>query len=428
MTLTRPVRADIRRRALPPGRLAAADRADQAFSTFCGQYELPPGEDALLLHLTQLHERGMSSRAMQARLQNLDNAARLAGQQPWSQRRSVRRLLRGLHQLQPLGGRPRSLPLYAELVEALVDAIMTPSHDQRRWTAAVLLANDATASALSLHLLRWEHLRISREHTDITWPGPRPVRRHTRVDTPLVHFALRDLWANSAHHGGSVFASRFGHDGYNQVVWALRLLPPWDRVSMSREQLLPGPELEHAVAASASPSPQQLRDRALVLTAFHAALRGREAIALRDKSITATTQGLLIDVSGRRTQVGIRTAIGNYDAAGAWSAWLVAKHEQGLTDPDQRAFTQISGAKIWPAALSPAGLNNIVHAATELAALKATYPFTSLRSGWIRDAARGQLAPHEVAIAADLKSLTSVAIHERRENLLRDNVASRLGM
>ena len=85
--------------------------------------------------------------------------------------------------------------------------------------------------------------------------------------------------------------------------------------------------------------------------------------------------------------------------------------------------------KIWAAAeLSPGGLNYIVHAATQRAALKATYPFTSLRSGWIREAARSRVPTHQIAIATDLKSLTSVATHERRENLLRDNVAARLGM
>ena len=183
-------RAVIARRALPAGRLEAVEQAQAAFKAFCLGHGLPPGEDAFLLHLTDLLlEQGffVSARTIQTRLEHLNTAARLAGQQPWSGRPSIRRLLRGLHQIKPLGGSPLSLPIYPELVEDLVDAIMEPTHDQLRWRAAILLANDTGASALALHALHWEHLRMGRRHVDIFWPGPRC--RHTRVEEPTVHAA-----------------------------------------------------------------------------------------------------------------------------------------------------------------------------------------------------------------------------------------------
>ncbi len=165
-----------------------------------------------------------------------------------------------------------------------------------------------------------------------------------------------------------------------------------------------------------------------MLIASHAALRAREATALHDSCLIATSEGLLVKVPGRRSDVGIRPRPGSHDPADSWVAWLSAKHAAGLTDPKQPAFSKIRGNQLLPLRLGHNGLNYIVHAATRRAALKDPYPFTSLRSGWIRDAARSGMAAHDIAAGAGMAALTSVVAHERRENLLRDNIANRLGL
>ena len=269
---------------------------------------------------------------------------------------------------------------------------MAPTHQQLRWRAAILLANDTGASALSLRALCWEHLRIARRHTDISWPGRR--HRRTRVEAPPVHAAIQELWVHSTDHGGGVFASRWGPNPYARLARALSALPPWNPTTRGREQLLPGTELDAVLAASCGPTTQQLRDRAVVLIGSQAALRLREATQLRDSSVTVAAEGLLINVPGRRSPAGLRTRAGPYDPVAAWVAWLDAKHHAGLTDPEQPAFTQLPGGSIVNARVNGRVLNYIVHGATQRAALTGEYPFTSLRSGWIRDSIRSRTPAH----------------------------------
>ena len=142
------VRSEIVRRALTPSRLADVDQAEESFATFCRRHGLSRGEDALLLHLTDLLDQG--SECTEPSKRGWSTSIRPPG---WLESTlgadvlPIRHFLRGLNQLRPLGGSPLSLPLYPELVEALVDAIMAPTHDQLRWRAAILLANDTGASA-----------------------------------------------------------------------------------------------------------------------------------------------------------------------------------------------------------------------------------------------------------------------------------------
>ena len=85
-----------------------------------------------------------------------------------------------------------------------------------------------------------------------------------------------------------------------------------------------------------------------MLIASHAALRAREAVALRDSCLTVTSRGLLVTVPGRRYDVGIRPRPGSHDPGVAWAAWLEAKHAAGLTDPNQPAFSTIYDHKLLP--------------------------------------------------------------------------------
>ncbi len=83
---------------------------------------------------------------------------------------------------------------------------------------------------------------------------------------------------------------------------------------------------------------------------------------------------------------------------------------------------------MWSRPAGPARLNAVVHDRCTQAGLDGNHSFTNLPDGWIRDALRGGVPIHEVAAHADLRSLSSVNRHERREKLLTDNVAGRLGL
>ena len=80
----------------------------------------------------------------------------------------------------------------------------------------------------------------------------------------------------------------------------------------------------------------------------------------------------------------------------------------------------------WVDPLGACGLNTVVSERTADADLADDFKFTNLRDGWIRDAIRARMPSQDIAAHADLRSLAGVAKHERRENLLRDNIAGRL--
>ena len=129
--------------------------------------------------------------------------------------REVRQFLRGLHRASPIGGTERALPLYRELVEALVDTTMAPTPEQLRRRAALLLANETAASALSLARLRWRNVTVTRDWAEIRWPRARSrgrVRRARllRAAAPEAHSAIALLKATSADRSAAVFALKAG--------------------------------------------------------------------------------------------------------------------------------------------------------------------------------------------------------------------------
>ena len=175
-----------------------------------------------------------------------------------------------------------------------------------------------------------------------------------------------------------------------------------------------------------APGPQQTRDRALITIAFAAALRPFEAMALTPDQVTATSEGLLVDLPNRRYPTFLPRTGDLSCPLEAWQGWVVDLNRSGIQP--KFAFLQVQGRKIWRFPLTSRGLNHLIHQRCEQALLTGHYSFTSLRTGWIRGALREGVPEHRVAARADLTSLQSVGRHEHRENLLRDNVASGLGL
>lgn len=435
MTTPRAVRSDLVWGTLSPARAAAAQYAVSELTLFRQQFDLPLTPHTVMLHLTALLDSGqMTGRGLRSRLHVLDLAARIEGLPPWSAHPDIRRVLHGLHRERPITGSPRANPLYWELVQAVVDATMTPTHEQVRDTAILLTAHETRLPVQALAALRWADLKFTPHGVDITVPdfprrGPRPIARVVialRGDPTCAAAALRRLRRQTGSIQGPVFGSRWGACDRGTVSAVTRLLRPG--TDPPRAPGPPDPAIHRLLNQVSAPSPAQLRDRALILIGYGAALRGRETIALRQSQITSGERGLVLYPAGRSSPVAI-PALGNeYCARSAWGTWSSELDRVGLHIPDAAAFMQISGTIIWQASMMPMGLNYLIHQRCGQAHLTGTYTFTSLRTGYIRTALRGGEAAHRLAAHADLSSLSSVARHEHRENLLRRNIAGQLGL
>ena len=161
-------RSDLAARGASTRRLRAADREWRRLEEFCGPLGLSVTEESVVLYLTHTHlTRSTTGRTARTTLQLLDLAAITRGTTPWSRSPDVGRFLQGLHEQAPLGGSPRADPLYPELVRALVDATMRPTHDQLRNRAAALLAHTTGLPNTVLAELRWRDLSFSRSTVDI---------------------------------------------------------------------------------------------------------------------------------------------------------------------------------------------------------------------------------------------------------------------
>src|SRR5688572_15481827 len=139
----RPARTELIADSISDASALRADLAQQKFDAFRDHLGLPEDAIALTLYLTWLRDEGMSSRQICTRLRDLELARRLRGQPMWRQLTDVEEFLKGLYREDGLGPtRERSEPLYREQVEALVNAIMSPTATQVRDRAAALLAHE----------------------------------------------------------------------------------------------------------------------------------------------------------------------------------------------------------------------------------------------------------------------------------------------
>lgn len=425
--------------AASPRRIAAAHAADADFAAFLDEHDLSRSIEAVALYLTRLHESTpMTGRALRERLHLLDLHRRLAGEPPWSDDPDLHGYLHGLHRLAPReASMPRCDPLYPELLRAVVDATMLPSRQQRRGVVAVLLRNETGLPAAAIARLTWDDVHLTGTQAQISVtrtvgrgnPTPLTYRVPARLGQPgCLVAALRQL-RTAGPSGRYVVANNGGPADQQRVRDWLTALPAHPRSPTPRLPALSGRRIAPILAAIAAPSPAQVRDRALLLMGYGAALRTGEATRLHQGDVEVHERGLLLTVSGRSRPTAIPTSsLPDYDPIGAWTTWLSHMRGQHRAGPAGPAFRQVSFSQIWRPALTPAGLNFIVRQRCTQAGLAGTFNFSSLRVGLIRTALRENDALHVVAAQADLTSLGSVLRHEQREQLLRHNVAGMLGL
>lgn len=421
-----PARSEILAQAVAPDHLKRIHEAQARFERFCARLRVPVCAEAVTLYLTWLAEDDETSgRALKRTVAALDAAARLDGRDPWSETPDVRRFVRGLHRQRAIGSEDaRADPLYAELVHLLAAAVMSPTASQLRDRAAIVLWEATGLPSSALARLRWRDVRLRRSFAELRVPPPpkRPGHGPTTVRLDAVGgplcpvLALRRL--REAVKAGTllVLGTTGGTWDRDQVLRAIRQV---------REH---GGDTNAALAA-VSVSPSQVRDRAILLIGYGAALRTHEAIRLSQGDVRETTQGLALMIPGRAQVSGVPGDPGQPDdPVTAWRDWLHILADQGLRADDKPAFPVVSGSRIWDRRLSEQRLNEIVQNASERATLEGRYVFTSLRSGLIRTALRADQQAHDIAAHTDLRSLGSVIRHQRREHLLTRSVAGQLGL
>lgn len=363
-----------------------------------------------------------TSRALRRRLANLDLAAKLIGERPWTESDVLQHFLRGVHREIRVGPtNQRADPLYREHLYVLVLAVMAPTLAQQRDQTALVLWHATRLPASRLATLQWSDVTLNRASATLRFQqgGQQSAAAEVTIQgsggigCPVL--ALRRLRAHNPTAPGPVF-SKTGKS--------------WDVARIHRTVYIlraTGEDLAQALSKIAT-TPHQLRDRALLVLGYGAALRTNEAIALRQRDVRALEHGLLVHPQGRARPVALPTTRGAVDdPAQVWATWQDEARSQGI-GPDGPAFPIVSGSRIWTRAMKHAALNEAVQTAAERAALDGRFTFTSLRTGLIRTSLRDNANVLDVAVHSDLRSLGSVDRHDRRENLIRRSVAGRLGL
>lgn len=176
-----------------------------------------------------------------------------------------------------------------------------------------------------------------------------------------------------------------------------------------------------------------LRDRALLLVGFAAALRRSELVALDVADVAFVTEGLVVtlrraktDQEGRGTEIAIPFGRGVQTCPVlALRVWLeAARIEEGAI------FRSVSRHDaLGPARLSDRDVARVVKAAVAAAGYDpTTFAGHSLRSGFITTAAREGVAERHIQNQSRHKSLPVLRGYIRRGSLFVDNAAGRVGL
>lgn len=411
--------------AVPQRRRLQAARETAQFATFCSAFDLDEEVEAVSLYLAS-HADAETGQATRRRLQYLDLDRRLSGRPAWSANPDVRALLRGLHRARPIGPQtPGHVdPLYVELVHALVDATFVPSVHQRRAAAAIILCASTGLPAAVLARLTWDQVHLRRRQVVVT--VSQRVGRGAPTQRSWTLEALPDDPACPVAALLPLGGGRYVLVDQPAVWTEAKLRRSLD--SYVRNRRSQG-ALSLALLEVGLGAPARARDRALLTLGYGAALRTHEASALRRRDVIVREDGLLLRVTGRRSEVLVPSVTDpRYDPVRTWLEWVARLDEQALTKPEAPAFPTCNYSVIEGRALAAQGLNRVIRARCAEAELRGRYSWTSLRSGMMRTALRQDAPAWAVAYQSDLSSLGSVERHERRENLLRRNVAGQLGL
>lgn len=295
-----------------PRRLVGSQREHAAYENFCSHHHLTPSAQAVTLYLTSLWDSGqVHGRGLRYRLHLLDLHARLAGEAVPSQDQDLRRYLRGLHREASLALPERGVdPLHVELLHAVLDVLTRPQRQQVRDAALLLLANSTGLPTQVLSELRWDQVRFLRGSVQITVPpmarrGPRTHSQLT-VAATSAPCCVRQALLRWRQQAGPAQQPVFSLNGRSCDVGEIRpvlaLLGGAPSRPGSARPRLGGKRLNVVVAQVLAPRPRAVRDRALLLLAFTAALGTDEARRLLQVDVVTTDSGLRL-VTG---QVGQR--------------------------------------------------------------------------------------------------------------------------
>jgi integrase len=177
-----------------------------------------------------------------------------------------------------------------------------------------------------------------------------------------------------------------------------------------------------------------LRDRALVLVGFFAALRRSELAALTVDQITEHDRGLVICLPRSKTnQFGERTELVVLPQAGqrhrcpvtALRTWLDGARI--IEGPVLRPVSK--GNRVLPRGLHPESVNDLVQAAVGRAGIDPSpYSAHSLRAGFVTYAHLRGASDRAIAHQTRHRSLATVGAYVRLQEAWADNAATMLGL
>lgn len=430
-----PSRSALARHA-PSHRVRAAYRRRNEYLDFLSLHEMVESPSGVLLFLTSLmgaQERDGS--ALRRALSELDLAAACEGLPPPSKQAEVRRYIRGMHKGAPIGPAiPRSEPLYKENVRALLHMVRQPSARQLRDIAFLLIINQSGARQGSIQGLRWSNVRLRRTsaQVDLRVPSGGSLRftfeasDDRRISIPHV---LRALRSEDGPGDGPIVAQRGDKAGKGRYTQLLRSIGATDRHPHALGVPWVDPQrLSAAVDPLWGPPTASVRDEALILLSYLAALTNREASDLAVGDVQSTQRGLLLHLRHRSVPVvGLpRSADSAICPAQSWERWIAIYGP----DDDDPAFPRLRpmGYRITRDRLSETALSEILQTYCGRAGLHGQYAFTSLRTGFIRTAIRDNVPHHVIALHTGLKQFRTIDHQADRESILSNNVAARVGL
>ncbi|PWN02576.1 hypothetical protein DJ010_12740 [Nocardioides silvaticus] len=415
------------RNGVSEARAARAEKCFGQWQRFLGVMQLPADASGLVLFLTYLgEEEGLTTRQVSGRLEHIDLARVLRGEEPFRRLRDVREFMRGLAREDPLrAAQPVSEPLYRELVDATIQAVMAPDADQQAAIAAVLLQHHVRCGTAGLIRLRWRDISLRRGSMTVSCPPPDSMSGKVRavravsvqaVNGELCPVAAVGRWRDQgARPNDRVFAT-LNKSGRGPIRKALLVLRQTGDL--------------RAAIRYASTSALQLRARALLAVGYGAALTSQEARSLTIGDIETASEGLVLTVPGRAYPSVVKRDPGMPGCpVVAWEEWVDVLRARSMGDPERPAFTGFHGFNPVGEPMSQPGINAVVKDAVGKAGLtRGNYSFSSLRWGAIRTAFRADESIHSVASLAAVKSFDGLARHHRREHIVRRSVAGQLGL
>lgn len=394
--------------------------------------------DALVLYLTDLADtQSLNSDQIRYRLRLLDKAAARSGQPLPSQNRVVMTTMRGLYRQVPRGRIREPQPLYLEDVTAILDALRAERLPQQQDIALVQLANATGMTARALRRLTWADVRLRRDCVGLRVTpsgaahGPRGDIVIRVGQFPRTVEAMRELRRLAGPVPGPVFARQPGHAATPAHIRSVLRDAPgrgthwsWQAVTSSPEELL-----QSCLTELRQPRLMQLRDASLVALAFSACLSSIEATRLACGDVSVSDRGLRLQISGRRHPVGIPHSRGRHCPVGYWLAWQAALSQHSRAGPGDPAFPAVRGEVVMgTVGIDALTLIRIVQDRSRAAGLQGEFSFTSLRIGFIRTAARLDVPASLILQQAGLRTMRGLLVHVRRERLITDSVASRVGL